>query len=319
MAEVLVMPNGDRLTGKPAVDREDGRLRFASDNFGLIDLPLGMARVEPDGPPELTKPDPGKARPPVYREGWGDNSILQSRVLFADDRAPKNEPVSWLEHWRHRVTGGIINQIGQVDVTSYLAYYEGLWHGHESEFRGQLDYMYARQYNPNGTSVNVGNRLKVEARLRHDLDESFFSETFYRYRRDFGQGIARRVTVAQGLGYRYLMTKEVHGAVVAGIAARTDNYLNIDRNDNAYRPFGYLGEELEWHLSDKVILRHDLSLNEKLRRPEALSIDGGVELEVLLTHRFGISFRYALNYDIDRELGVDRFQELYSMGVVFRF
>lgn len=319
VAEVLVMPNGDRIEGKPLGGETEGRMRFASANFGIIDLPLGVARVEQDQPKSLAKPDSTIARAPVYREGWGGNAILQGTSLLAEERTPMHEPVSWYDHWNHRVTGGIIHQNAQVDVTSYLIYLESVWRGHFDELRGLFDYMYVTQRNVDGSTVNVGNRLKAETRLRHNLDTDFFSETFGRYRRDIGQGIGRRVTLAQGLGYRYLNTSNVRAAVIVGGAARSDYYLNVTGNDTRYRPFGYCAEEMEWRITEQVTFRHELSLSEKIDTPEATGIDCGLELELALTRRFGVSFRYALNYDIDRLIGVDRYQELYSTGIVFRF
>ncbi len=319
MADTVMLRNGDRLKGK-IIENDGRRVVFDSQRYGrqVIDS-AEIRELVDESVPKVEVEDPVEV--PIFREGWRGSASHPglSTINEIEPRPAAGEEVSLLDHWNHKLVFGFMSQSAQITSSSLRAEYEGRWRGHEDELRLRMDISRASQIEPDGRRIITGDRLSGETRFRHDFDPTYFGDITARYLHDRAQGIDWRVQQFIGLGYRYLETETFRGALIAGPMMRTDRYLDNDYTNSRSKPFFFISEELAWVIDEGIVLRHEFSLQRAVQRERRLTLEGGVEVEFLVRRWLAFSVRAALNWDVDPNAGIDRFQTFVSAGVGIRF
>lgn len=213
--DVLIYADGDRVRGR-LVERNGATIVFQSEKFGLITVPMGVARVEAVGATAVVAVD---AKVPPKAEGKADPKVAAAPAAapaaHKHDEADEPEPVGWARFspfaltqavrnffgpWRGRISisTDIVADTTDRNSTLIEARLQRKWTRDEVE--GSLRYDFAQT-----AAVTTKDLIKMGGSWRRDYARKLFS--VYRpsaeYNRAFklvGGGAADYVLLQQEIG-----------------------------------------------------------------------------------------------------------------------
>jgi putative salt-induced outer membrane protein YdiY len=211
-AAVLVLSNGDRLTGT-VTKRENGKIYFHSDVLGDLVLPEGAASIPPP------------ASPVPVESLAGIPPVKPAKAAGRAAPAPAAGP------WAGKVEFGYDNQATDVRTVSTSLRTELDRSIGPDELMQKNRYLYGKTDGGAATT----NQAESEFRWRHNLNSNFFTQS----ETTAGEDEIRRIHFDgeenAGMGYKFVFTPRQTVDVGTGL---TGQYLN---EGGVEKGFGYLG------------------------------------------------------------------------------
>lgn len=292
-ADVLVLANGDRITGE-LIEQEHGSIHFRSPLLGLIVAPAGGAVVE-HGEPVATQIDLQLAA--TAAADARALEMTQPRVdavahaeARRDDHGSAPADESPRSPWRRVVEFGFTNQTGRLDATdvSLRAQIERITVA--NELRLQSHYLYSRT-----GGQRMTDRFGASMRVRHNLSDRVFTQSESRYDHNALTAVDHDVAQSIGIGRNFTQHEAFSFAVGAGAAARY-------REDGLFsaQPWTYLVDafqDLTYAINSHLKLAQDLSV--RLAPFDAADYMFKLNTAFLtrITNTLNMSMRYELEYD----------------------
>lgn len=231
-AEVLVFPNGDRISGE-LIAEEDGLYIFESENAGRISVPVEDATLVAEGEEEV--------------EADGETEAVSPRdpIVETEEGVALTRPA-----WTGRVDLGYTWQTGRADKNELSLRGQADRRIEESEYRAIGEFLYGEVEGERNT-----HRYLASFRWRESFTDRIFSETISLYEADRIREIRNRVEQSAGIGYRFLRSETLEGSIVPGFAVQyTDEAGESDRWDY----LASLTQDFVWRINPQYRFEQDI-------------------------------------------------------------
>lgn len=331
--DILHLTNGDRLSGYLRqktethlyLETEFGNLRIPADRVAAI------SRDRPDLPPfsdlppvldsllDLTRPPPAKDSAPSPAETTeaapADDEDPAETLTFAEEilASPpplyEDPPSMWddnfffrfldrynpIAHWDSQLQLGLVLQSGAVDQSDYsarLTTQNLRLDRREVRFEASWDYSLRR--NEAGERFRWRDRRRAILRYRYNLSQRFFFESFTRYNSEFTQGIRHAVDESVGIGYTFLDTTSMRGAITPTIGVQ---YRDVRNQPTEWSGILSLFQDFEYRFTTRTKITESFSITYYPEENNEISLRLVTGLENQLSDRLRLHLRYEFSFD----------------------
>lgn len=314
-ADVLVLSNGDRLTGKK-VSESEGVVVFQSDLLGEISVPVenietievseetapkkevaGEVAPRPKKPEktEETELPPGakasamaaeEARPirfEKWAEFWEDNAVFRTLARIYP-----------LKDWQNRMELGLNYLSGEAEKQSFNFRLRTQREKAPHSIRIDGSYRTSRTETSPGVITVTENRVQASARYRYAFRKGFFIQSDTRYNRQPIKGIFSEMDESVGVGYKWLDSKRWSGTVTPNFGM---GYQRIGTEDGEVSFFTSFLQDVEFNVSDRLTLSEESNLTYVPGDEGSYKWNGNLNLENKLNSRLSLNLRYEVTYD----------------------
>lgn len=352
---ILKLTNGDRLSGRLRqqtethlyLETEFGSLRIPLDRVATISLERLDLSPFPDLPPvvdsllDLTRPPP-PADPPPGMAGTADAAPTEEadpaetmtfaeEILASPPPVYEDPPTMWddnfffrfldrynpLAHWDSQLQLGLVLQSGAIDQRDYsarLTTQNLRLDRREVRFEASWDYSLRR--NEAGERFRWRDRRRAILRYRYNLSQRFFFESFTRYNSEFTQGIRHAVDESVGIGFTFLDTNNMRGAITPTIGAQ---YRDTRGQPTEWSGILSLFQDFEYRFTTRTKITESFSLTYYPAEDNEISVRLVTGLENQLSDRLRLHLRYEFSYDQTVANPTLRRQQLisFALGTTF--
>jgi putative salt-induced outer membrane protein YdiY len=238
-ADVMVLANGDRLTGK-VIKRENGKIYFHSKILGDIIAPESAVTIE-KSPPSSTSVNSLVGLPPPSAANPAKGPPKQPTVV----KAPINP-------WSGKIEFGYENYVNndiRTTNTTFRAQAERT--SQEDDLLFKARFLYGLSSGQATTDQEDG-----EFRWRHNLSDRIFSQSDTTYDSDKIRQIDYEDQENAGLGYKIL--KGVSQTIDVGVGA-VEQDLDAAGVEQGVNYFGSFFQDYTYKISGRYTLTEDLS------------------------------------------------------------
>lgn len=318
-ADLLIFPNGDRLTGQ-FLGSENGTLRFQSVHFGEITVPQSEVElILEEAPPALPTTPVAKQTQvgpiaPIGPEKTQEDPLGRFiptwvRDFFRYTKLP--------EPWKGEFELGFLWQRGERHRDDIFVRLAVEREGKKTEIRAQASYEYGTLENSAGETERNRDRLEGDLRYRYNLDPTLFVQSNTRYQQLPLRGIQREGEQSVGFGWRYLDGPRLRGTLTPALSGR---YRELsDATEDELALFTTLFQDFRLKLNSRLTLAQEFAFSLDPVETSSYSVDFETRLESHLTDRLTLNLRWVYDFDTDVVAGVDREQHRASLTFGYDF
>jgi putative salt-induced outer membrane protein YdiY len=235
-ASILVLSNGDRLTGK-VLKHEHGKITFHSDVLGdVIVADTAATVVEPPASPTPVESMTGL--PPQSAKPAPTPAVVQAKLANPGSKAHPAAVASPVTPWTGKVELGYDNQLTNERVINGTGAVELDRTVYSNEYLLKARYLYGKS-----DGLDTTDQQDAEGRLRHNLSDRLFVQSDSTESSDKIRQINFEGSENVGIGLK--VYKNLRETVDVGVGA-TGQYLNaagiqpgVDYLGNLFQDFTY--------------------------------------------------------------------------------
>ncbi len=281
-ADILVLANGDRLTGE-LVKEEEGNVVFRSALLGDVRVPAEHTRIISTSNEAIVTSAPMvRARP-----AFSPAPVRLAKTEIPTVEGPARDD-SRDDNWKRQVELGMSTQAGLKDQSNLSLRLEA---GHKME-EGSLDLVVSHHYGKSDGAI-VSDATSANATLTHNLNEDLFVRGSTRYDRDVLEGVDHDAEQSLGLGYTVLGGSNLNLSVGGGAALRNRSAQGEEATwDGLFDAFG----RFKCDFSRRLSLSQDFSLTAAPNDSKDYRIKTQTALVNQLTEVLRMTVRYEFEY-----------------------
>lgn len=314
--DILVLSNGDRLSGK-WIETTDGVIVFESSVLGVLKVAATEASVVDDEEAEAEvagttsePPSEAPANPEPSARQKPDKDVAPSipppfgRPVFATWQRfwEKNPVFAFLAKyypliaWDNKFEFGFDLEMGESDTRKYLLRFSTQEEWEKSNLLFEASYEYSDSMNDDGVRTTTRDRLRSRLRYRYDFRKAFFVESETRYRRNLVQKVYHELGQTIGIGYRVFDTDKLKLSLTPSVGAA---YQDIEGTDTDYGYLAVFSQDLNYALTDRIKIAQESSVTFQPteENDNAYLADFNAKLTNMLNQRLSLNLRYEINYD----------------------
>lgn len=301
-AAELIFKNGERLKGT-IVELTEASVHFQSTNLGAITVPRSAVEIigapvpkadvaqvlespagSPEEPSEAISAQEGEDRRlhDIALDGW--TSLWERNAFWAT--VERYWP---LKTWKNRVDFGFFfENNGSKDLRYDFGFStKKRIDAHETWF----DFSYA--YRRRDDDV-IRNWTRGSLLYRYDMSERFFFQSNARYQRRPEESIYSELSESVGLGYRWLATDTMRGAITPEIGV---TYADIGTTETKLVAIGSIVQDVEIDVSNTLTLLQDLVVQYSPSDNGDFVVNFQVGVENRITKSLSLRLAYDFIYD----------------------
>lgn len=317
---VLVFGNGDRLTGQ-VVSREGGRIRFRSATVGEVVVAADTVRIVPV-PPPAAKPEPAE-EPPATAKGAAKQTApaAQATVAKTAEKRPPSKPkppppkkTAGFLGAKSRLTLGFRWLDAVNDRTDSTV---GLTSERKLKFgsgRLAVRYRYGETTNRAGRQWVHSDLLRLDLRMRFNLNTRLFLQSDSRYLEDAVREIEHEYWESLGIGWHIIKNQRATLSLTPSWTVEHRQWSGHDTVESLATLF----QDLNLRLTERL----------RLNQTSKLSVPGTdgsrrSEVDVRMNYRLNayMDLVVAYEFDFDERLSASqgRRQERVSTSIGLNF
>jgi putative salt-induced outer membrane protein YdiY len=292
--DVLVFPNGDRLSGRLLLE-EEGLLHFEHDLLGRISVQSGEVtlqrgdadRAEPAQPPPETALAPELPAPP-------------------EEAIPLRRPP-----WTGRFEFGYTWQSGRAEKNEIALRAQADRKLNDSEYKALGEFLYGQAAGTRNTHRYLSN-----FRWRESFTPRLFTQTLSQYEADRIRGVRHRAEQNLGVGYRFLKSERLEASIVPGFTVQYTDERNLtDRWDFLASAF----QDFTWRFSRAHRFEQDLNFLIDPADTDDFIVRFNAGLVGVLRQNINLSVRYQYLYENETRPGISQTDQrvITSIGYAF--
>lgn len=273
-ADVLVLKNGDRLSGA-VVSQSDDQLVFRSPV-------LGELRVSPADVSDIMRSEADAIADASAARTAAPNPV----VAVTTDRP--REPEVRTSPWKRQIELGLSTLDGARDQRNISVRFDATRRLDE----GTISLMLSHHYGKSGGIV-ITDATSAHATLTRNLNEDLFVRGATRFDRDPIVGLSHDAEQSLGLGYTVFDGGSLNLAIGGGAALRNRETSREEANwDGLFDAFG----RLRYALNERLSLSQDVSVTAAPDNREDYRVKSHTALVNRLTDVLSMTVRYEVEY-----------------------
>jgi putative salt-induced outer membrane protein YdiY len=322
-ADVVVLANGDRLTGK-VEHLTEGKMVFKSALAGPVTISLSdIATFKTDGAIEVHLADGTVLRQRIESAEGGNFRISGDEIVAPQDFTVSaisaiNPPPKPAPAWHGDISAGLTATRGNT-VTDTRNISANLSRRSEKD-RTQVSgyYVEGKQKDPTtGEKETTEDEWMIEGKYDYFFTKRVFGFASGRYEKDAIADLDRRVILGGGAGYQWVESEEMNFAARAGLASVYEKYDN--QTDSTTEVSALLGYHFDKKLGEKFKFINDLTYYPSLEELSDYFLTATAELRASITKQMFTNFKVIFDYDTTPAQGAHQTDVKYIFGVGVNF
>ena len=318
-ADVLVLENGDRLTGK-VESLVGGTLTFVSDLAGKVKIDAKKVKnIETAEPVKLVLPDGSTVR--VVMKGI-ENGTLQLEgkdidvswlnLVAINPPQPKAPNTNW--------TGSVSSSFGvsksERDAQNLDVSFDAKKKEDRTGWQTRGNYAFARQTNGDGELQTTRDAWYLRGQYDYFVKDKLFHYANLRFDHDAVNSLDLRTVAGLGAGYTLVYTPKTNYRIELGGSWVDEHYAGSEDSQT----FGVqLGSGLTLKVNGMLSLNHDLTYISDPTNLDDYLLVSDLGLRSDFSKSMFSEFRFSFNYDATPRAGGRRDSYRYIMGLGVRF
>ena len=322
--DVMLLTNGDRLTGK-IKQLTDGKLVFESDVGGELNVDLSKIRTfSSDAPIEIHFSDGTVIKQAIVsgaapgRIGIKATQTLAAQEFDLTRITSINPPAKPTPKWHGAVSGGLSLTQGNTSTERENVSVDTSRRSENDRITVKADYALGKQEDP-----DTGEEKTTEdwwrTRLKYDY---FVSKKLYvygdsRYEKDSVAELDRRMVVGVGGGYQWIESDDMSFSTEAGLASLYERFDNQTGSNTEVSV--QLGYHFDKKLYKALTFINDLTYYPSIGDFGDYYLTSTAELRASFLKSMFANFKVIFDYDATPAEGAGKTDVKYMLGVGWSF
>lgn len=312
MADTLIFANGDRLTGQ-FLKEENNIIYFQSDILGEIEVAKDTATLEiaeePTPAPAPTPLPVVEPEPPPTKQTKSQTLTKFIAILSSV------ESLYPLQKWQSSLSLGYTLQNGELDSRDLALRFESKRETDKNNLRLNFRYDYGLQIKDGVKSIST-DRNSAGLRWRYNLSDKLFTQTNSRYLKDQVKDIDLEFQQSGGVGWRFLDRERTKASITPSVTYRAQNIRGVE-NESEFLTTMF--QDFTFDINSRVSFAEEFDFSVNPSDTSVFTYDILTKLEVELTQKIKLDFRWEYDFDNQLAAGIDREQQKVIFGLGYKF
>jgi putative salt-induced outer membrane protein YdiY len=319
-ADVVVLTNGDRLTGK-VVHLKEGKMVLKSTLAGEVTINLSdIATFGTDEPIEVHLADGTVLKQKVESTVGGQFRIAGDKLVKQQDFSVSaissiNPPPT---AWHGDISAGLAATRGNTVTDRRNIDMNLLRRSDKDRTIVKGYYIESKQEDPDtGDKETTEDEWMIEGTYDYFFTKKMFGFVNGRYEKDAIADLDRRVILGGGAGYQWVESEEMNFSTRAGLASLYEKYDT--QTDSTTELSAQVGYHFDKKLGRKFKFINDLTYYPSLEEISDYFLTTTAELRASITERMFTNFKVMFDYDSTPAQGAHHTDVKYIFGVGLNF